>query len=75
MGDGSVVRTADINHSFNTENSYMVTYQAESPSGCIVSQNIPVIFNCDANNNAIQNPIPIVIEEDSTTRLTNYWST
>ena len=48
----------------------MVTYQALSPSGCIVSQNIPVIFNCDANNNPIPNPPPIVIDESPDSLIT-----
>ena len=70
MDDGGVVRTADVNHSFNTENSYMVTYQALSSSGCLVTQNIPVIFNCDANNNPIPNPPPIVIDESPDSLIT-----
>ena len=43
MGDGGVVRTADITHSYNTTSSYLVSYQALSQSGCLVVQTIAVI--------------------------------
>tara|TARA_B100001287_G_scaffold125390_2_gene105686 strand:+ start:17727 stop:23681 length:5955 start_codon:yes stop_codon:yes gene_type:complete len=65
MGDGGVVRTADINHSYNTSKSYFVSYQALSESGCLVVETIAVIFSCDED----LNPVPqaeIEIIEDTT---------
>ena len=64
MGDGANITTADISHTYNTSQSYMINYQAESDIGCVISQSIPVIFQCDTNQMPIDtNIIEIVIPQ------------
>ena len=48
----------------------MINYQAESDIGCVISQSIPVIFQCDTNQMPIDtNIIEIVIPEPDTSLL------
>jgi PKD repeat protein len=70
MGDNnSYSDVGDVNHIYNTSESYMATYEAVSDLGCIVTKHIPVPFNCDVNGDPIiEDPPPIIIEmpEDDT---------
>ena len=66
MGDGGVVRTPDITHSYTTTNSYLVSYQALTQSGCLVIESIAVIFKCDENLNPIVEADTLIITEDTT---------
>ena len=70
MGDGANITTPDISHTYNTSQSYMINYQAESEIGCVINQSIPVIFQCDTNQMPVDtNIIEIVVPEPDTSLL------
>lgn len=62
MGDFNGYNTENITHPYNTSSSYMVTYEALSSTGCVVTKYFPVVFNCDANGDPVVDPPPPIIE-------------
>ena len=63
MGDYNGYTTPNVQqHPYNTQNSYLATYEALSSTGCIVSRSIPIIFNCDSNGDPIVAPPPPEID-------------
>jgi PKD repeat protein len=67
MGDGSVYTTANVQHNYNTSQSYVITYESISNIGCNSVQYYSVVFDCNNNNSNIiqmppQNPINPLID-------------
>ena len=62
MGDGSVYSTPNVQHIYNTSQSYVITYESISNIGCQSTQYYSVIFDCNNNSPVViqmpsQNPI------------------
>ena len=58
MGDGSLYTNPNVQHVYNTSQSYVITYESISSIGCLSTHYYSVIFDC--NNNS-----PIIIQMPS----------
>ena len=67
MGDGSIYTTPNVQHNYNTSQSYVITYESISSIGCEITQYYSVIFDCNNNSPVViqmpsQNPINPLID-------------
>lgn len=74
MGDGSVYYTPNVQHTYNTSQSYVITYESVSTIGCHTSQYYSVIFDCNNDNPVVipmpsQNPINVLTDPSNGTAL------
>ena len=67
MGDGVTYTTANVQHTYNTSQSYVITYESISEIGCNNFEYYSAVFDCNPSNPIIiqmpsQNPINPLID-------------